>query len=402
MLKYSFVFSFLFFSFFASAQNSEAKNKFVVWYKPFFFTAPTSNTTTVTLFGRTNPKVSVSIDPSQVVTANTANEAPTEKTANITTVSESSGEFRVNLNLPSGFVQIPVEIVGEDSQSSTYIITLQITDKDIVISANVETDSAKIVEWRKKLQEYIESKYGLGVSMNTKMKGLWVSPALGISYQSHSQTLSGDTKLSFQGMHYPSLAVLSSYATDNWLINLSYRRTPGKSSGSSAPFTMEKTNYTWTNTLLEGGWNSQQKNYREKLRLTYLAGFQQNFMPYFRAQYGNTIELQTVQTSALSVGAQMWAQLWPKYFTEVIFRYQYPFSATSISDNNFTMTPELSFDGSAGLFYEHKPKRYYGLVVFGQFQKYYFKYTNALDASVRTGTQNLFMTNIDFRYVFQF
>ena len=299
-------------------------------------------------------------------------------------------------------MQIPVEIVGEDSQASTYIITLQINDKDVVISANVEADSLKVAEWRKKLQDFIENKYSLGLSMNSKLKGLWISPAVGLSYQAHSQTLSGDTKLSFEGMHYPSLAVLSSYANEKWLTTLVYRRTPGKSSGSSAPFTMGTTNYSWTNTLIEGGWNSQQKNYREKLRLTYLGGFQQNFMPYFRAQYGNTIELQTVQLSALSLGAQMWAQLSKKYFLEVIFRYQYPFSATSISDSNFKITTELSFDGSAGIFFEHKPKRYFGLVAFGQFQKYYFKYTNPLDETVRAGTQNLLMTNVDFRYVFHF
>lgn len=374
------------------------------WYKPFHLVPPGSNMAQVTIFGKTSAKASVSIDPAQVVTANPINDAKSaaDTAAIISTISENSGNFKLNLHLPMGFVQIPLTITGDGGEKNTYIITLQIESDKTEISAKTENDEKAVAEWREKLREYAEVKYGRGQSMNSKLKGLNFRLGAGLNYQIHSQTLSSGTKLNFNSAKFPSLSLQVNYATERWLYNISTRRTPGSAKGSTAPFTLDKSDYVWTTTVFEAGYISQQKVWRDKARLAFLFGLQQHFTPLFRPTFGNIIDLQTVQMNTLSVGPLLSVQIAKNYIFETSLRYQYPFEAHSLDESGFSVKPKLLFDGSLGVIYAPPGRHHFGLVWLGQWHNYNFSFVNDADATTRSGQESLFYTNLDFVYSFHF
>lgn len=373
------------------------------WYSPFHFVPPGSNLAQITIFGKTSPRSSISIDFSQVVTANPINDAKNAEASNvISTISESSGNFKLNLNLPMGFVQIPLTVTTENDEKNTYIVTLQIESDKAEVSAKTEKDEKVVAEWREKLREFIELKYGRGLSMNSKMKGLALRIGAGVNYQIHSQTLSSGTKLSFNSIKFPSISFQASYATQKWYFSLGTRRTPGEAKGSTSPFTLKSKSYVWTTTAFEGGYISQQKAWRDKARIVYLFGLQQHFTPLFRPTFGNIIDLQTVQMNTLSAGPLLSIQILKNYVLEASLRYQYPFESHSLDEGGFKVSPKLLFDGSIGMFYALKEKHNIGLVWLGQWHNYNFNFVNDTDATTRSGQESLFYTNIDFVYSYQF
>ena len=373
------------------------------WYPPFHFVPPSSNLAQVTIFGKTSPRSSISIDFSQVVTANPINDAKNVETASVvSTISESSGNFKLNLNLPMGFVQIPLMVTAENGEKNTYIVTMQIESDKAEISAKTEKDEKVVAEWREKLREFIELKYGRGLSLNSKMKGLWLRFGLGANYQIHSQTLSSGTKLSFNSFKVPSLSFQANYATQKWYFSLGTRQTPGEAKGSTSPFTLQSKSYVWTTTVFEGGYISQQKAWRDKARIIYMLGLQQHFTPLFRPTFGNIVDLQTVQMNTLSVGPLLNIQLLKNYLFEASLRYQYPFEAHSLNEGGFDVAPKLLFDGSIGIYYQPKEKHNIGLVWLGQWHNYNFSFVNDADATTRSGQESLFYTNLDLVYAYQF
>ena len=353
--------------------------------------------------GRTTPKASIRIDFAQVVTANPANDPLNKDAKTVSTVSDGDGDFKIAVELPLGYVQIPLEVtVADSSQPSIYIVSLEVLENKLNMAAKLEEDSVTVQSWREKLQQYIENQFGLGLSMNEKLKGLWLTGAVGFNYQTYSQSTSGTTKLDFNSLSYPSLGLRATYAQPQWMVKLAYLHTPGKVTGATEPFTVEKSRYHWTTMQIEFGKNSAQETYREKIRLTYLAGIQQHLEPSFNPEFSYQITQQSVQLTNASLGAEIWAKVANQFLLEGILRYQYPLEARALSRNGFEVSPDFFFDGSVGLYYEYATKRYLGLVWFGQWHRYRFSYRSELDGREWIGSQNLFYTNLDFRYVFQF
>lgn len=387
---------------FSLSSWAQGKINPIVWYKPFYYAVPASNSLSVTLFGKTNPKTSVAVDLSQVVTANPANDAQPSAAKMATTISNQSGEFKLSLELPKGYVQLPVEVTADNAEKAIYILTLEVADEKLNISVKTEEDTPRIADWRKREQDFIELQYGLGLPMNDQLKGLWISGALGINYQTYSQSLSGNTQLSFNSLSSPSLGLHATYAESKWLVNLSYARTPGKVGSATPPFTIDQTNYVWTTTKFEYGLNSQQQTYREKARLTYLIGLQQHLEPSFTPTFGNLINQQSVQLTNLSLGSQIWAKVSNTMLLDFGLHYQYPLEVRAVSRNGFKISPQYFFDGSIGLYRELTKNRYLGLVWFGQWHRYRFSYNSDINGTSWTGDQNLFYTNLDLRFVSHF
>jgi len=391
----------------AGSAHGEIKPDQTVWFQPLQYVAPGSNLIRLALFGRTKAQTSISIDPSLIVTANPefdANAMAQGSGAALSTVSDDSGHFQLNFEVPAGLVQVPVALTPDQGERSTILLTLQISSSKIKMNLPVQKDDGKIGSWRQQLKDFIDLKFGLGKSMAAKLRGVWIHLGLGINYQTHSQSLDSGTSLKFQSLKLPSLGLLASYArNENWLFNFGYRYTPGKAGGVSPPYTLQSSDFVWSSYLMEMGAISRQKSWREKARLVYLFGFQQHYIPHFTPTFGYNVLLRTVQITSASVGPEVTAELTKNVIGNAFLKYQIPLSSNSLWDGgSFKVNTDFAFDGSIGLAYALSRRSLVGLYWFGQWYKYRFSSVEGAGQTSRQGDQVRFYSNLDVRYVLHF
>jgi hypothetical protein len=384
--------------------SSWAADISVTWFQPFHFSPPFANYTKVVIYGKTSPGATLSINKESVVTENPEFVEKFAKLAKgdiLQSAADQGGYFQMSLSLPQGLVQIPIVVTAED-KSMTYVISLQIEKGKVTASVPISKDEPEVAEWRDAAKKFAEKKYGLGLPLANKLSGLWASLGVGINYQSLSQTLSGGTELKFQNINLPSVGVRMTWNQPRWLANFDYKYQPGTVSQVSAPFTASSSSYAWTSLTAEGGYNLRNDYFGERSRFTLLAGCQFHQMPFFRVNFGNTIDERTLSLTTLSVGPMFVLEMGPKYLFEVYMHYQQHLSASILDESNFSVTTKFAFDGSIGVLRKFNEKHNLGLFWLGQWHRYDFTYRDVVTQLDNQGQQNLFYSNLDLRYIWHF
>lgn len=382
--------------------NAQSPNA-TQWFKPHSSSSPTANSVQVSLFGKTQPESSISIDPNLIVTANPEFD-PSSVSKNLgsvlSTLSDDNGYFKLTFDLPLGVVQVPVAIAANNGEKQNFLISFSVKSTAVKISLPTLNDDQQITQWRKELTVFAEAQSGVKKkSMNAELVGLWIHLGVGTNYQSHSQSLPNTANMKFESLKFGGMGFLAGYAKETWVINLGHRQTPGEAGGVSSPYTLETPKFVWSNSLLEGGWVSRQTSWREQARITYLFGFQQHFVPQFEPTNDNRIILRSFEISAASLGFEIATRFTEMTQGSLSLRYQHPISSTSLDGREFKVDPDLSFDGSLGLLYQLGPQSHFGLYWFGHWLKYKFSSLSNDGITYREGDQSLFYSNLDLRYV---
>lgn len=384
--------------------SAHAANMDVEWYQPFHFSPPMANYSRVVLFGRSSAGVTVSIDKNLVVTENPAvmdTFAELQKSDVLQTTADSGRYFQLSLTLPQGLVQIPINFI-KDERTVTYVISLQVGKDKLSISVPTIKDDRTIEESRLKLKKFVQKKYGLGLPYAQVLEGLWLSAGLGASFQIISQTLGSDTNLKFKSIDAPSANVRATWNKTRWLANFNYLYQPGKVSKVSSPFTLRNSSYVWSTFNVEGGYNWRNEYFGERSRFTWLLGIQQHQIPSFRVNFGNEIQNQSLNVTNLSFGPMFALELDKNYMLEVFMHYQHNISASTYGGGSFSADPKLSFDGSVGVMRKIGKKNFIGAFWFGQWHRYDISFVNTVDQQQTTGTESLFYSSLDLRWVHRF
>jgi hypothetical protein len=386
--------------------QAQAPSLNVLWYKPFTFFPPLKNHASVTLYGRTNPGFSISVDKNAIVSEDPSlleNILQLTKQDALSSNADSEGYFQLTMSLPMGLVQVPIKFMDSDGNDTIYVVSLQVDKEKITASLPTQSDDARIARWRAEIKQFAEKKYGIGVALAKKLKGIWFSIGAGITFQRHSQTLGSETDIKFQSLDLPSLGVRGVHAGEKWMFAGEYKYQPGRVSSISRPFTMSDREFEWSTFSLEGGRNWKNDYFGQRARFTYLLGVQNHQLPFFQVQAGNEIAIKKLVITNFSLGGMFTLELTPRIWFETYMRYQLPYSSSlQTSASNVSIDPNFAFDGSVGMLFERRKNQYIGLNWLGQWHSYNFVSRDDIDLSETRGDQSLFYSNLDIRYIWRF
>jgi hypothetical protein len=376
------------------------------WYKPFSFSPPLKNHTTVTLYGKAEAGYSITVDHAAIVAEDPSLLASISQLVKgdiLNAVPDAGGYFQLSMTLPRGLVQVPIKILAPSGSETVYVVSLQVEKDKVTASLPIKPDEPTVADWRQEIKQFVEKKYGLGVVLAKQLKGLWLSIAGGFNYQSHSQTLGSSTTLGFQSLDFPSLGIKASQVGEKWIFSGEYKYQPGKVSKVSSPFTMSDREFEWSSFTLEGGRNWKNDFFGPRSRFTYLFGLQHHQLPFFQIQTGNEVEIKTLVMTNLSMGAMFTFELNKRTWFESFMRYQVPYSAGLLATSSqVSVDPKFAFDGSLGILFERRKNQYVGIYWLGQWHSYSFTSKDAVDLTETKGSQSLFYSNIDLRYIWRF
>ena len=387
--------------FFLGGLSAAESPKKVSWYQPFHFVPVGTNRAQVVLFGKTKPGLTISVDMSQVVSAN-AVEATSDKGAQIeTTASDSSGFFQMTLSLPMGIVQVPVNVAASAEEQSTFVLPFQVSLSETNLMIPASKDESAITDWREKARIQFEARYGAADVLIDRLRGNWLNVGLGYNYQLVELNTTGGTKIKSSSPAEIGGSLGATRITNSWMYRGSYVIAPGSIKNLQAGVSATKSDYIWHTISAEGGYNLNLKNWRQKVHISLLGGLERQSVPHFSQPSPNVLESQTVQILSLSAGAAAFVALDQKWTLEGFLRLQQPIMDSS-SESRLDVKAKTGFDGSIGALWQYKEKRYWGVAWFGQWLNYNFSYHDVATQTSQTGKESLFYTNLEVRHIWKF
>ena len=218
----------------------------------------------------------------------------------------------------------------------------------------------------------------------------WVWVGMGENYLLYQQTIpNGTGQAKFQNVQGPTLSFTSGVMGEIFGAEVSYKQTPGRMDSSSTVSVVDG-QFTWKNLSGEGLY---QVGENSRLRF----GVQHHVIPFMDLNpYTAVVTVKSNSLTALSLGFDHTYRISDHLRGEWLMRYQQPISSGGTNGESFTITPELSFDGSLGAVYQTDSALRFGLYWYGQWQQFGFK------TSTFTGKQSLFYSNLEFRFGWEF
>ena len=392
----------------SGADAQESIQPSLVLFKPLIQVAPGSNLTHTVFYGRVGPGQKIRLDTNLIVSVGEMEDSkvPLQRDKIIDIVANREGYFRLLLNLPMGQFQIFLSVFGgqneQDSKpdkKTSYVLSMTLTPEGGELFNSVIEDTKQIENWRAIQAKYYNDKYNVVLALRNRLAGTRVFIGAGANYQIYSQSLGALTDISFQSLRLPTFSLGVFHDTPDWHFAIDFKQTPGEASGVNAPFSLKNGKYNWENYTLEVGRNSHSKRFSENTRLTYLFGYQAHLIPFFRIDLGNEVVNERHQMSSVFAGGAFAWDLGSAGLVDCFIRYQSPISTGSFGRNKFEITGDFLFDGSVSYRYKLNEANSVGFGWFGQWHKFKYDHYNAKSSTSTSGTDELFYTNVELRWI---
>lgn len=160
--------------------------------------------------------------------------------------------------------------------------------------------------------------------------------------------------------------------------------------------------YTWTTVSAEGMYERSfdQKLFGHRLTVGGRAGFQNHIVPYLiqRGQAQLDLVRNQIQTGSVGFLTRMDRGRISYHWT---MRYQIPFASQGSPGTDFSITPNLTFDGLVGASYRLTNQWRMGWFWYGQYHDYGFSFSDSTQTGL-LGTQQLFYSNMDLTVGYDF
>lgn len=239
--------------------------------------------------------------------------------------------------------------------------------------------------------------------------GWWAWFGMGENYvdyrQTNTDTSTGQGRGSLNDQH---LKGLSKYieagfvGLSNWGGIFTYKSTPGTFSPTlPANHSIDRTDYTWTTTSIEGVLRktSPYSLFGSPILYGMRLGVQHHQVPFVFLNADANLELKnnTMTTASAGVLAEWLRSRWTYSW---LMRYQYPLTSTADGSSQFSIAPTFGFDGSIGASYNFTRQLKGGIFWYGQWHQFGFQYSDGQVGN--QGFQTLFYSNIDLRLGWDF
>ncbi|RYZ93628.1 MAG: hypothetical protein EOP06_00230 [Proteobacteria bacterium] len=224
----------------------------------------------------------------------------------------------------------------------------------------------------------------------------WLWVGTGANLQVYRQTLSSfKGQAEFQNIKGPTFLARGGLQGEKFGLDIAYKSSPG-SVKSAGDVSVIAGVYQWRTLSVEGLCRLGSAH-DARIRL----GVQHHGMPFIRldpAQSTITVEENTL--SLFTLGLEKEFRVTPKLRSELLLRYQHPFSSSAGVGAAFDVSPRFAFDGSIGGVYNLTEHARIGLYWYGQFHSYGFQYRDRNESY--SGRQQLFYSNIEARIGLEF
>ena len=227
----------------------------------------------------------------------------------------------------------------------------------------------------------------------------WMWAGAGFNLVRFGQDSDVDSAALFQSFNGPSLYLEAGASFDKHAATVTYKNTPGiidNSSNGQEPF-----GYDWQTISLEGHYlfGSPFLDGGRTSRWTARYGFHYHTIPLLDvSDDGQDLSSSSRDFITLGLGGGYSYIFSEKLAFEIFMKYQYPFS--SGGSNEFSVSSDISFDGSLGVMYRLSKWTRFGAFWYGQW--HIFGFTTTQNDSETNGSLDIFYSNFDLRMSFDF
>ena len=221
----------------------------------------------------------------------------------------------------------------------------------------------------------------------------------GFTFLSFSQKGSETKNLEYAILMGPSYSLrggvewLSGYGFD-----ASYSAYPGQlKSSTNAIF---NSRFTWSAQSLEATYRIN-KNAAANDHYHIRAGIQLHDMPYVQLPTVSTADVRKHKVDMATLGVDYNLQLFEKWRSQLLLRYQIPFSQSKSGDD-IQFQSQFAFDGSLGASYQINSLFNFGLFWSGQWQDFNYSMLSEATGQKDNGNNKFFLSNLEFRLGYDF
>ena len=368
--------------------DAPAAEPTVQWFQPQLRSQSKNGISQVTLGGRTTPGSSLSISQKEIPVIR-----PEGKFLRLLrerafssgqVLTDDRGIFEMQLSLPQGTAQIPIQVTSPGGEIRNYQISVAVEKLEVNIKGGAKAEKSPYAPKRWEIWG------GLGINY--------------LQYSQSSADLSSD--LTLKSFDFPTLyGKVSHRINDKFSFTATANQAPGKSEGSTN-VNVGQGSYNWSYltgefTYFHPRLKSRSKNYHSEVGFNF--GAQYHIVPFIaRSSTTDPAEV-SIETNGIwlnAIGVTWLVHLNRYYSVETFMRYQVPFATGSL----FHVVYKFAFDGSLGLIYKWTPEWNFGLFWYGQYHSYEFsshrdKYfaANGGGGPDISGEQSLLYSNLEFR-----
>ena len=233
----------------------------------------------------------------------------------------------------------------------------------------------------------------------------WISIGVGASYTYSKQELENYNSCQISSIDSPHISIRSGgLITEKNGVDFIYKEVSGKLSNDSSG-TKVVEHYKWK-VLSAEILHLEKQNYKlwgYNYEIYYRFGIQNHQFFTIIPSSPNSVKIETLTTGItnLSAGLEYKIMTRKNVRTEILMRFQYPFSSASKNiGDTFSVSPIFSFDGSLGYVYKANNNITLGSYWFGQWQ--FFKFNYKKSANNFSGSQLFFNSIVDLRIGYDF
>lgn len=389
-LRSLYVFAFV--SFFAFSSSVIAEEEIrppadpmdISWGQPILGESVGEDKVKVDFIGRTEPGTVVTLDKMSLIVVDVTGGAAL---FHVITKGEypfkvsNTGEFRIQLELPYGALQIPFRFEGPSGKSKAMQLIVQVK-KDAIILGNVSAAAPLEHNW---------------------LRSNMLSAGLGCNYQTYDQTSEGPA-ITMSSFNCPTNFGEAKIVLDSkWQMMASARSTPGQVKLMD-PLVSTSESFRWLSLIGEFAYSPESWRghlFGYKWFGSFRFGGQHHSVPFLlvRQSVGgkNEVVLENGTMSTVSIGGMSEWEINDRTIFEIFLRYQQPLFYGGV----FSAKSSFIFDGSIGASRRLSEKFVAGLFWLGQSHQYSYEYKGGSALLNGAGNQKLFFSIFEFRLGYQ-
>ena len=369
----------------AAGTNTEsAAAPGVQWYPVETEKSKIPHFSKIIISGLTRAFSRVQIDGDTITVLKSLHSLPpmTSPLENVRTISNREGFFQIEIDLPQGLLQLPVQVTTPERKTKSFLLTFDVNviKDEVKMGAKITPDKPPAA---------------------AKRIRLWAG--LGGTYQNFSQTSEGATDLKFQTMQAPAIVARGGYWGKQWGLDFYFRDAPGKITADT-PLTVQTDSYHWRTMEAKGLY---QFDRGPKSRIGGLAsqwqlrfGFQQHDAPFLQIQSGNVVSLDKANLTMATLGTGLLLNQEQGWSYEFALSLQQGLTAGG-PGTDFKASSLFGYEAQIGAAYKISPAWRLGIFSYTQSLSYAYSFRTE-NGIPKAGKQNLFYTTFDLRLGYEF
>ncbi len=297
------------------------------------------------------------------------------------TKSDEEGYFELQLRLPLGVSQIPVQIYKTRQQRRILQILLEVRSDGVKINAKVHKNL--------KLERETSIRY-------------WIEGGVGYTSQKIDHEQGGKGALSVGLAALPSISIRGGLHKGRWGGAFQYTTMPGQPKEAQTNGEVAASNnYAWQMVALNGSFLFKEKLLFSKDQWFGTLGLQQHNLPFVDLSSSGSATFLTPSLMALALGVSVQSPFATRWSCELGLSYLYPVSSSGSSGVSFSVQPKLSYELSGFAYFLLNRQMRMGGGILRQTHSHNFDSTDSSGQS-SSGTQSLTFYDLAFRFRYDF